>query len=61
MSDRGGRIPLMMMLLGMAVALAALFALFMFEFAWIDLVYYLPALALAGFLIFIGRAKLKRK
>jgi hypothetical protein len=54
---RKSNVPLILMLLGMALALAALVALFILEFAWEHLVFYLPALGAAAALIFLGRAR----
>jgi hypothetical protein len=53
--------PVVLMLLGMVLALGALVALFTLEFRWIDLAIYLPALAAAAVLIFMGRARGRRE
>ena len=60
MTEKGNGVPLAMMLIGMAVALAAFVSLFLRAFHWIDLAFYLPALALAAALIFIGRARIRK-
>lgn len=53
--------PVVWMLLGMALALAALIALFTVEFEWRRLVFYVPALAAAAALIFLGRARARKE
>jgi hypothetical protein len=60
MAGKGDRVSVTMMLIGLAVALAAFVSLLLRAFHWIDLVYYLPALALAAALIFIGRARIRK-
>jgi hypothetical protein len=52
--------PLIMILLGVAIAVGVFVALLALEFVWIDLAYYVPALALSGALIFVGRAKARK-
>ena len=46
-------------LLGMAVALGVFIALYVIDFVLADLAWCVPALALAGFLIFSGSRKLR--
>lgn len=60
MFGKGG-FPLVMVILGLVISLGVFVALMAFAFTWIDLTFYLPALALAGFFFFYGKAKLKKK
>lgn len=52
---------MVMMLLGMAGALAVFICLIALDFSWFSLVYYLPALAVSAALLFLGKARLKKK
>jgi hypothetical protein len=54
-------IGLVMMLLGLAGALAAFVLLMVLGFKWIDLVFYVPGLGLCAALLFIGRARVKKQ
>ena len=60
MAGKGDRVAISMMLIGIAIALAAFVSLLLRAFHWIDFAFYLPALALAGVLIFIGRARIRK-
>jgi hypothetical protein len=54
-------IKMVLVLLGLAGALAVLVCLFALDFSWFSLVYYVPALAVSALLIFVGRSRLKAK
>jgi hypothetical protein len=61
MKEKGPGLYLAMMIAGLAIAVGVFIMLVNIDFLWLDLVFYLPALAIAAFLIFFGKAKLKKK
>lgn len=58
---KDGRSPLFLMLLGMAGAIAVLVCLVSLDFTWMQLVFYVPGLALSAVLILSGRSRAKKK
>lgn len=61
MNEKSSKPYLAMMIVGLAIAVGVFVTLVRFAFTWIDMVFYVPALAVAAFLIFFGKAKLKKK
>lgn len=60
--DNVDKNPLYMVILGLIGTLAVLICLISLDFTWIQLIYYVPGLAVSALLIFggIGRAKVKK-